>query len=50
MMDDKIILGIWIGISHKIGSDMCYWVLEVLVKFVARNTVHHMIRTGILDP
>ena len=49
-MDDNIILGQWLGISQKIGSDMCYWVLTVLGKVVARTTVQHVIITGLIDP
>ena len=35
--DDNIILGKWLGISHKIGSVICYWVLNVSGRFVAWN-------------
>ena len=37
--DDNIILGLWISISHKIGSVMCYWVLTLSGKVLARTTV-----------
>ena len=37
--NDNVTLGRWLGISHKIGSDMCYWVLTVSGNVIARTTV-----------
>ena len=48
--DNNIILGRCIKISHKIGSNMCYWVLTVLVKVVARNTLQHVIFNALIYP
>ncbi len=47
--DENIILGRWLGISHKIGSDMCYWILTVSGKIIARTTVQHVTREDLLD-
>ena len=47
--DDNVTLGRWLGISHKIGSDMCYWLLTVSGNFIARTTVQHMTRDEYLD-
>ena len=47
--DDYIILGKWIGISHKIRSDMCYWLLRVSGKVVARTTIQHVIHIDLID-
>ena len=52
-MDDNIIhiiLGIWLRISHNIGSDMCYWVLTVSGKVIAWNMVQHVIHTELINP
>ena len=48
--DNTITLGRWIGISHKIGSYMCYRVLTVSGNFIARTTVQHVTRDEYLDP
>ena len=45
----NIILGKWLGISHKIGSNMRHWVLMVLGKVVACTTLQHVIHTNLLD-
>ena len=47
--DDNIILGQWLGISHKTVSKTCYWVLTVSGKVIARTTVHHVVHTEFLD-
>ena len=48
--DDNVTLGRWLGISHKIGSDMCYWILTVSGHVVSRTTVQHVSRDNLLDP
>ena len=48
--DENVILGRWLGISHKIGSDMCYWVLTVSGKVISRTSVQHVTRDELLDP
>ena len=47
--DDNVTLNRWLGISHKIGSDMCYWVLTVSGNVIARTTVQHVNRDEYLD-
>ena len=42
--DDNVTLGRWLGISHKIDSDICYWVLIVSGDFIARTTVKSVTR------
>ncbi len=37
--EDKRILGRWLGEAHKVGQDMCYWVLTSTGKPIARSTV-----------
>jgi hypothetical protein len=40
--DNNPRLGRWIGISHRIGSDMCYWVLNEKGHTMSRTTVQHV--------
>ena len=35
-------LGRWIGIAHRVGSDLCYWVLPDTGIPMARTTVQHV--------
>ena len=49
-MDDNIIFGLWLRISHKIGSDMLYWVLMVSGKVVTKTMVQQLIRIDFIDP
>lgn len=38
---DKRDVGRWLGISHRIGSDMCYWVMTKSGNVIAETTVQH---------
>ena len=42
-------LGRWLGVSHRIGSDMCYWIMPVSGNPIAETTVQHVTRDDILD-
>ena len=35
-------LGRWLGVSHRVGAAMCYWVLTATGKVEARSTVQHV--------
>ena len=35
-------LGQWLGVSHRIGSDMCYWIMGVSGIHIAETTVQHV--------
>jgi hypothetical protein len=35
-------LGRWLGVSHRIGSDMCYYVLAVSGQVLSRTSVQHV--------
>ena len=48
--DDNVTLGRWLGISHKVGTDMCYWVLTVSGNVISRTTVQHVSRDDLIDP
>ena len=36
------ILGRWLGVSHRIGSHLCYWILTQSGKVLASTTVQHV--------
>jgi hypothetical protein len=38
-------LGRWLGIAHRVGSNMTYWVLTESGKVIARSTVQHVTTT-----
>ena len=35
-------IGRWLGVSHRVGSAMCYWILTSTGKVIARTTVQHI--------
>ena len=39
---DNRALGRWLGVSHRVGSDMCYWILTEKGDVVADTTVQHV--------
>lgn len=43
-------LGRWLGISHRVGSDLCYWVLTKAGHVIASTTVQHVLESEFLDP
>jgi hypothetical protein len=32
----------WLGVAHRVGSDLCYWLLLESGKVIARLTVQHV--------
>jgi hypothetical protein len=40
--EDQRLLGRWIGIAHRVGSDMTYWILTKACRVIARSTVQHV--------
>ena len=36
------VLGRWLGVSHRIGSGLCYWVVKQNAKILSRTTVQHV--------
>jgi hypothetical protein len=40
--EDNPRLGRWIGVSHRVGSALCYWVLPASGRVLARTTVQHV--------
>ena len=43
-------LGRWLGISHRVGSDMCYWLITESGKLVSKTSVEHVILDDYLNP
>ena len=39
---DKRQLGRWLGVSHRVGSALCYWVLTKSGKVISSTTVQHV--------
>ena len=42
-------VGRWLGVSHRIGSSLCYCVLNDIGTVLARTTVHHVKRDKIAN-
>ena len=43
-------LGRWAGVSHRVGSDMCYWIALDNGHIIAETTVQHVTRDEMNDP
>ncbi len=42
MTDEQARIGCWLGIVHRVGSNMTYWVLIEAGHAIARSTVQHI--------
>jgi hypothetical protein len=42
MASEQARLGRWLGIAHRVGSDMTYWILTETGNVIARSTVQHI--------
>jgi hypothetical protein len=42
MNNEQTLIGRWLGIAHRIGSDMTYWILTNAGHVIARSTVQHI--------
>ena len=42
--DESRRLARWLGISHRVGSDMCYWLLTESGKVISKTSVEHVTR------
>ena len=40
-------IGRWLGVSHRIVSSLCYWILNDIGTVLARTTVQHVTRDEI---
>jgi hypothetical protein len=42
-------LGRWLGISHHVGSDLCYWIVTDSGQVVSKTSVEHVTRDDYLN-
>jgi hypothetical protein len=42
MSNEQACIGCWLGIAHRIGSDMTYWILTEAGNIIARSTIQHI--------
>ena len=40
--DTKTMLGRWLGVSHRLGSDLCYWIVSEKGRVLSRTIVQHL--------
>jgi hypothetical protein len=50
MTDEQRLIGRWLGIAHRIGSNMTYWILTKAGHVIARSTVQHAITSDVSQP
>jgi hypothetical protein len=50
MTQEQRLVGRWLGIAHRIGSNMTYWILTKNGKVIARSTVQHITMTDMAQP
>ena len=48
--DTNPMLGWWLGVSHRVGSDLYYWIISDKVKVLSRKTVQHLTAEEPRDP
>ena len=39
----------WLGVAHRVGSDLCYWLLLGNGNIIARTTIQHVTREDMLN-
>jgi hypothetical protein len=47
MSNKQACIGRWLGIAHRMGSDMTYWILTEAGNVIARSTVQHITMSDI---
>ena len=40
--DTNPMLGLWLGLSHRVVSSLCYWILSKKGKVLSKTTVQHL--------
>ena len=43
-------LASWVGVAHRIGSTMCYWLIPESGSLIANTSVQHVIRDDYMNP
>ncbi|GFH62123.1 hypothetical protein CTEN210_18599 [Chaetoceros tenuissimus] len=44
-LESKRKIGRWLGVSHRVGSAMCYWILSNTCNVLERTTVQHVLQS-----
>jgi hypothetical protein len=39
----------WLGISHRVGSDLCYWLITESGEIISKTSVEHVIHHDYID-
>jgi hypothetical protein len=47
--DQTQCLAWWLGVSHRVGSDLCYWLITESGKIIAKTSVEHVTRDDYLQ-
>ena len=48
--ENKSSIGRWLGVSHHVGSALCYWILTNKRTIISRTTVQHLTQDEVTDP
>jgi hypothetical protein len=48
--DRKRTLGRWLGVAHRVGQALCYWILPISAVPIARTTVQPLTEDELKDP
>ena len=40
----------WLGISHRIGSDLCYWLITESGQIISKSSIQHVIKDNFINP
>ena len=43
-------LACWLGVSHRISSDMCYWLITDSGQIISKTSVEHVTQEDYLQP
>ena len=47
--DDTRRLARWLGVSHRVGSDLCYWLITESGQLISKTSVEHVVRDDYLQ-
>ena len=49
LTDNTRRLAHWLGVAHRVGSDLCYWLITESGKIIAKTSVEHVTRADYLE-
>ena len=41
-MEEKLRIGIWLGVSHRVGRALCYWILTAKGRVISSTTFQNV--------